>query len=80
MKRLLSSAVAMTALLGLSACSARANEHLVDVQIRDMDRYSTLESYFDHDKTYVAGRPGHRYSVLLQNQTGERVLAVLSID
>ncbi len=80
MKRLLSTLVAMSAMFGLSACSAKANEHLVDVQIRDMDRYTTLESYFNRDHTYVAGRPGHRYSVVLQNQTGERVLAVLSVD
>ena len=80
MKRLLSALVAMTALFGLSACSAKANEHLVDVKIRDMDRYSTLENYFNRNQTYVAGRPGHRYSVVLQNQTGERVLAVLSVD
>lgn len=80
MKRLLSALVAVTAMFTLPACSAKGNEHLVDVQIRDMDRYSTLESYFDRSQTYVAGRPGHRYSVVLQNQTGERVLAVLSID
>jgi len=80
MKRLLSTLVAMSALFGLSACSAKANEHLVDVQIRDMDRYSTLENYFHRNQSYVAGRPGHRYSVVLQNQTGERVLAVLSVD
>ncbi|MGH8106318.1 MAG: LptM family lipoprotein [Arenimonas sp.] len=80
MKRLLSAAIAMTALFGLSACSAKANEHLVDVQIRDMDRYTALENYYERNQTYVAGRPGHRYSVVLQNQTGERVLAVLSID
>jgi hypothetical protein len=77
MKRLLSTCIAM---LGLSTLSASANERLVDVQIRDMDRYSTLESYFDRNQTYVAGRPGHRYSVVLQNQTGARVLAVLSVD
>jgi len=79
MKRLLSALVAMTAMFALPACS-RTNEQLVDVQIRDMDRYSTLESYFDRNQTYVAGRPGHRYSVVLQNQTGQRVLAVLSVD
>ncbi len=79
MKHLLSALVAMTALFALPACS-RANEHLVDIQIRDMDRYSTLESYFDRNQTYVAGSPGHRYAVVLQNQTGQRVLAVLSVD
>lgn len=80
MKRLLSTLIAMSALFGLSACSAKANEHLVDVQIRDMDRYTNLENYFSRNQTYVAGRPGHRYSVVLHNQTGERVLAVLSVD
>lgn len=80
MKRLLSALVAVTALFTLPACSAKGNERLVDVQIRDMDRYGTLESYFDRNQTYVAGRPGHRYAVVLQNQTGERVLAVLSVD
>lgn len=80
MKRLLTALVAFAALFTLPACSARGGEHLVDVQIRDMDRYSTLESYFDRNQTYVAGRPGHRYAVVLQNQTGQRVLAVLSVD
>jgi hypothetical protein len=80
MKHLLTALIAMTALFALPACSARGNANLVDVQIRDMDRYTTLESYFDRNQTYVAGRPGHRYSVVLQNRTGERVLAVLSID
>jgi Ni/Co efflux regulator RcnB len=79
MKRLLSALVAMTAMFALPACS-RANEQLVDIQIRDMDRYTTLESYFDRSQTYVAGRPGHRYAVVLQNQTSQRVLAVLSVD
>jgi hypothetical protein len=80
MKHLLSALIAVTSMFALPACHARGNEHLVDVQIRDMDRYSTLESYFDRSQTYVAGRPGHRYSVVLQNQTGQRVLAVLSVD
>jgi len=77
MKRFLSTCMALLSLTTLSAC---ANERLVDVKIRDKDRYTTLETYYDHNKTYVAGRPGHRYSVMLQNLTGERVLAVVSID
>ncbi len=79
MKRLLFALVAATALFSLPACS-RGNEHLVDVQIRDLDSYSNLQSYFDRNQTYIAGRPGHAYSVVLQNQSGERVLAVLSVD
>src|SRR5690606_9499894 len=29
---------------------------------------------------YIEGRPGHRYSLVLQNTTGERLLAVVSVD
>jgi hypothetical protein len=77
MKRWLSTCIA---LLGLTALPASAYERLVDVQVRDMDRSSTLQRYYDGNQTYVAGRPGNRYSVVMHNLTGERVLAVLSID
>jgi hypothetical protein len=77
MKRWLSTCIA---LLGLTALPAGAYERLVDVQVRDMDRYSTLQRYYDGNQVYVAGRPGNRYAVVMQNLTGERVLAVLSVD
>jgi hypothetical protein len=77
MKRWLSTCIA---LLGLTALPASAYERLVDVQVRDMDRSTTLQRYYDGNQTYVAGRPGNRYAVVMHNLTGERVLAVLSID
>jgi hypothetical protein len=77
MKRWLSTCIA---LFGLTALPASAYERLVDVQVRDMDRSSTLQRYYDGNQTYVAGRPGNRYAVVMHNLTGERVLAVLSID
>jgi hypothetical protein len=81
MKRWLSTLTAMTALLGLTtSLSALANERLVDVQVRDMDRSNTLQRYYDRNQVYVAGRPGNRYAVVMQNLTSERVLAVLSVD
>lgn len=80
MKSWLSTLSALSLVLGLTALPASANQRLVDVQIRDMDRSSTLQRYYDRNQAYVAGRPGHRYSVVMQNLTGERVLAVLSVD
>ena len=55
---------------------AKANAP-VDVQIRDMDRYTTLE-VITTTTTYVAGRPGHAYSVVLQNQTASACCRIAS--
>ena len=54
--------------------------HLLDISVVDRDSGATLATYFDHGKRYVAGTPGHRYSVHLANRSGTRVLAVLSVD
>jgi hypothetical protein len=63
---------------GLPGC-ARA-QALVDLQLRDLDQSQTLPRYPFRGQDYVAGQPGHRYAVVLQNLTGERVLAVVSVD
>lgn len=69
-----------TALLAL-ACVAPAHAgRLLDLAVVDRDTGSTLPTYAEGGKLYVAGTPGHRYSVRLSNRTGGRVLAVLSVD
>ena len=68
------------ALLAASlATSARAGT-LFDLAVVDRDTGATLSTYADRGKLYVAGMPGHRYSVRLSNRSGGRVLAVLSVD
>lgn len=68
------------ALLAASiAASARAG-NLLDLTVVDRDTGATLSTYADRGKLYVAGTPGHRYSVRLTNRSGGRVLAVLSVD
>lgn len=57
----------------------RAGE-LVDLHVIDRDTGTTLATYARDGKVYVAGMPGHRYSVQIANRIGERVLAVLSVD
>lgn len=77
MKRLLPS-LALLCLLPLSAC-ARSTP-LIDMQVVDLDQGSTLARIPYAGRDYIEGQPGHRFSVSLQNLTGERVLAVLSVD
>lgn len=64
-------------LLPLAAC---ADETLVDVQVLDLDQGNWLGRLPYSGRDYIEGRPGHRFSVSLHNLTGERVLAVLSVD
>jgi hypothetical protein len=72
------------ALLALTASAtaptmARAGS-LLDLAVVDRDTGETLRTYQDHGKLYIAGVPGHRYSVRMVNRTGGRVMTVLSVD
>jgi len=76
-------ALLCTALLALTACAATPSTHagsLVDLAVVDRDTGETLRAYSHHGKVYVAGMPGHRYSVRMTNRTSGRVLTVLSVD
>jgi hypothetical protein len=81
MTRLRSRAAALAALLlalPLGACAR--DERLLEVQVRDADRGNVLDVLPFRGRDYLAGEPGHRFSVSLRNLSGERVLAVLSVD
>ena len=77
MKRLLPS-LALLCLLPISACAR--SQPLIDMQVVDLDQGNTLGRIPYAGRDYIEGQPGHRFSVSLQNLTGERVLAVLSVD
>lgn len=76
-------ASALAALLSTLAlttsCAAHVHD-LVDLQVVDRDSGAVLDVHHRHGRAYVAGEPGHRYAVMMQNRTGERVMAVLSVD
>ena len=76
--RCLASLLALAGLLPLSACARQAT--LVDVQVQNQDTGATLPLLPYRGRDYVEGQPGQRFAVTLQNLTGERVLAVLSVD
>lgn len=68
-------------ILALATTTLSAHVHkLVDLQVVDRDTGAVLDVHHKHGRAYVAGEPGHRYAVMMQNRTGERVMAVLSVD
>ena len=67
-------------LLAATACAPLSARSLVDVSVIDRDNGDWLARYPHRGQQWIAGAPGHRYSVRLANTTGRRVLVVLSID
>ena len=76
--RLALSALACLALL--SALPAQAIGRLGDVQVIDRDSSEILPVYRHQGEYWIAGRPGARYAVSIQNKQGGRVLSVVSVD
>ncbi|WP_368562489.1 hypothetical protein [Pseudoxanthomonas sp. UTMC 1351] len=67
-------------LLTAAACTPVSARPLVEVAVIDRDNGQWLPQYAYRGDSWLAGTPGHRYSVRLTNTTGERVLVVLSVD
>lgn len=53
---------------------------LVEMDVIDRDSGQWLPEYGHRGQDWIAGVPGHRYSVRLTNTTSQRVLVVLSVD
>ena len=67
--------------LALTAAYGQAQAgNLVDLSVTDLDTGTQLRAYRNGGKFYVAGTPGHRYALGLDNHTPGRVLAVVSVD
>ena len=82
MPRRLMLVLALTAAACAAPLSARemVRSPLVELDVVDRDTGRTLPEYRHRANEWIAGMPGHRYSVRLTNNTGERVLVVLSVD
>lgn len=50
------------------------------VEVFDRTAGHALPVYVHRNRLYVAGEPGHQYEVRLGNRSGERLLAVTSVD
>ena len=68
------------ALTSAAACMPLSARDIVEMDVIDRDSGQWLPEYRHRSQDWIAGVPGHRYSVRLANTTGERVLVVLSVD
>ena len=68
-------------LLLVGACSTNVGaSRLIEMTVIDRQQNQAYPTYHQSGKRYVAGNPGERYAIRLDNRSGERVLAVLSVD
>jgi hypothetical protein len=63
-----------------AAIDAQAVGSLADIQLIDRDTGSMLPTYRFRGEYWVAGRPGARYSIMIQSHRGQRLLAVTAVD
>jgi len=71
--------IALAVIAGLASMQASACS-LVRAEIYDRTANRTLEQHRFRSQRYVAGEPGHEYSLRLRNCSDRRVLAVVSVD
>src|SRR5437016_10540560 len=67
------------------ATAQTANAHwlpspLVSIDVYDRTDGTSLAVYPKDGRRYIVGTPGHEYAVRIRNNTGERILAVTSVD
>lgn len=57
-----------------------ADSRLANVEIYDLTSGTPLPVYRHRGRLYVAGEPRHRYEIRIRSASGQRVLAVTSVD
>jgi hypothetical protein len=70
----------MGILLAILAGQALAAGNLAGLTIYDRSERKTLPIHWHEGKAYVVGKPGNEYQIMLRNQSGNDVLAVVSVD
>lgn len=74
----LATALAASALI-FAAATVSAGQ-LVDVAVISRTTGQRIPVYSHQGRLYVPGTPGERYAVYVANRTGQRVMAVVSVD
>lgn len=67
-------------LLALSCSAPAVARPLVELTVIDRESGQPLPRALHRGQHWIAGEPGHRYSVQLTNNSAQRVLVVLSVD
>lgn len=67
--------------LALSACAPLvAAGSLADLSVVDRATGQRLPTYYHQGRHWIAGTPGNKYAVAVCNRSGQRVMAVVSVD
>lgn len=66
--------------MGSAEAQAYGHGDLVDLSVVDRATGQELQVWRHRGRLFVAGQPGARYSLRVANNTGGRVLAVMSVD
>jgi hypothetical protein len=77
---LVASAVGATLLGACATVEAHWPAEPAAVEIYDRTEGRVLPSYLHQGRRYVIGKPGNEYSIRVRNQSGGRVLTVMSVD
>lgn len=70
----------LTSSLAYERAGAWSGANLADVEVLDRSTGERLPIYWHNGQRWIAGTPGHRYSVSLRNTTPGRILGVVSVD
>ena len=79
-RSLLATAAAATLIAAMVPSAEARAAALARVDVFDRHAEEALPVYRHAGRHYVEGRPGNEYAVRIRNCTGERLLAVLSVD
>jgi len=67
--------------LALSGCAGTSGAGtLADLAVVDRATGQRLPTYYHQGRYWVAGTPGNKYAVAVNNKSGQRVMTVISVD
>lgn len=72
--------IAAAALLLSFEVAAHDTRSSVTIDVYDRTQRESLAVYWQDAQRYVVGVPGHEYAIRIRNTSGQRILAVTSVD
>jgi len=79
-RRLRTPLIAAAALLLALEAAAHDAPSSVAIDVYDRTQRESLPVYWQDVQRYVVGVPGHEYAIRIRNTSGQRILAVTSVD
>jgi hypothetical protein len=79
-RTLLAAATATVLALAIAPLGVCRADTLARVDVYDRSAGEALSVYRHHGRRYVVGEPGNEYAIRIRNCSGQRLLAVLSVD